>query len=102
MIISAFLIIFKLPLAILGIIMIIWGLGWTFNHAGVSTLLTDLPKEFLNEAASLNSSVRFLSGGIGVALSGLIMQKSFVGGFLTLGVCLILLLMFSRKLLLIK
>ena len=99
MILSAFLIIFKLPLAILAIIMIIWGLGWTFNHSGISTLLTDLPQEFLNEAASLNSSVRFLSGGIGVALSGLIMQKSFSAGFLTLGACLILLRMFSRKLL---
>lgn len=102
MILSAFLIIFKLPLVILAVIMIIWGLGWTFNHAGVSTMLTDLPQELLNEAASLNSSVRFLSGGIGVALSDLIMQKSFFAGFLSLGVCLILLLMFSKKLLLIK
>jgi predicted MFS family arabinose efflux permease len=82
----------------LGIIMAVWGLGWTFNHAGLSTLLTDLPKEFLNEAASLNSSVRFVSGGIGVALGGLVMQKSFSLGFVLFGACLMGLLLLTRRL----
>ena len=99
MILTAILIIFKLSPITLAILMIIWGLGWTFNHAGVSTILTDLPEEFLNEAASLNSSVRFLSGGLGVLVSGVIMQKSFSAGFLTLGAGLILLLIFSKELL---
>lgn len=99
MTISVFLLIFKMPLFILSIIMLIWGLGWTFNHAGVSTILTDLPKEFLNEAASLNSSVRFISGGLGVALGGVIMEKSFNLSFLIFGVSLSLLALLSRKLL---
>lgn len=97
MILSVFLLIFKMPVVILALLMVIWGLGWTFNHAGLSTMLTDLPKEFLNEAASLNSSVRFLSGGLGVALGGALMQISFKLGFIVFGVCLLTLLIFSRK-----
>ena len=98
MIISVVLLILKIPVFVLGLIMVIWGLGWTFNHAGISTMLTDLPKKFLHEAASLNSSVRFISGGIGVAASGLLMQKSFALGFTLLGACLVVLLVFSRQL----
>lgn len=99
MIISVFLLIFKMPLLILIVLMIIWGLGWTFNHAGISTILTDLPREFLNEAASLNSSVRFLSGGLGAAASGLLMQKSFNLGFAFFGICLLGLLFLTRRVL---
>lgn len=102
MIASVFLLIFKAPFVILAVIMFIWGLGWTFNHVGVSTMLTDLPKEFLNEAASLNSSVRFVSGGIGAVLGGSIMQKSFNTGFMIFGFFLILLLIFSNRLLITK
>lgn len=97
MILSVFILIFKLPIFILAITMIAWGLGWTFNHAGISTMLTDLPREFINEAASLNSSVRFISGGLGVAFSGLLMQKSFTSGYMFLGTCLLSLLIFSKK-----
>lgn len=99
MIISAFLLIFKMPFVVLAIIMFVWGLGWAFNHAGVSTMLTGLPGEFLNEAASLNSSVRFVSGGIGAALGGVIMQKSFSAGFAVFGLSLVLLLIFTDRLL---
>lgn len=96
MIMSVFALLFKAPLLVLIMLMIIWGAGWTFNHAGISTILTDLPEEFLNEAASLNSSVRFISGGLGVAMSGLLMQKSFNLGFLFFGVCLLSLLSLTR------
>jgi len=98
MAISVFSLIFKMPVALLAVIMIIWGFGWTLNHVGLSTMLTDLPKEFLNEAASLNSGVRFLSGGLGVAVSGILMQKSFTLGFVTFGLCLLLLLVFTYTL----
>lgn len=98
---SILLLVFKIPLLILGLLMVVWGLGWTFNHAGVSTMLTDLPKKLLPEAASLNSSVRFISGGLGVAISGLIMQRSFTVGFILFGACLIILL-FCTKYLVIK
>lgn len=102
MVISVFLLLFKLPLVVLAFIMLIWGIGWTFNHAGLSTMLTDLPKEFLNESASLNSGVRFISGGLGAALSGVIMQGSFNAGFLAIGLLLIALAVFAKKLLVVK
>lgn len=99
MILAVFSLLVKMPPVILVLIMIIWGLGWTFNHVSLSTMLTDLPKEFLNEAASLNSGVRFLSGGIGAVLSGIAMQKSFNTGFLIFGLCLIVLVLFTKKIL---
>lgn len=85
-----------LPLALLVLVMFIWGLGWTFNHAGLSTMLTDLPPELINEAASLNSGVRFISGGIGVFLGGLILQRSFTLGFLVFGLGLLVLSYLGR------
>ncbi|MDD5129699.1 MAG: MFS transporter [Candidatus Omnitrophica bacterium] len=95
MIICIFLLLLKLPLAMLGLVMVFWGLSWTFNHVGLATMLTDLPAELLNEAASLNSGVRFISGGLGVSLGGLIMQRSFTLGFLVFGSGLLVLLLFS-------
>lgn len=102
MILSVFLLMFKLPLFILFVMMIIWGLGWTFNHAGVSTLLTDLPRKFLNESASLNSSVRFMAGGLGSVVGGILMQKSLNLSFIIFGTGLILLLIFSRNFLVLE
>jgi len=96
MILSIFLLIFKLPFWILIVIMIIWGIGWTFNHAGVSTLITTLPEKFLNESASLNSSIRFISGGLGVTFGGLLMEKSFTFGFIFVGFGLLFLLFLTN------
>ena len=96
MILAVFVLLLKLPLFIVSLLMAAWGLGWTVNHAGLSTMLTDLPQEFINESASLNSSVRFISGGLGTALAGLLMQRSFILGFSVFGASLILLFVFSR------
>jgi len=96
MVLCVFSFLIKLPLGLLALVMVIWGIGWTFNHVGLATMLTDLPAELLNEAASLNSGVRFISGGIGVSLGGLIMQKSFILGFLVFGLGLLILLYLSR------
>ena len=96
MVFCIFLLLLKLPLILLGLVMIVWGLGWTFNHVGLATMLTDLPGEFLNEAASLNSGVRFIAGGLGVSLGGLIMQKSFHLGFIVFGSALFLILTLGR------
>ncbi|MDD5097112.1 MAG: MFS transporter [Candidatus Omnitrophica bacterium] len=90
------LLLLKLPLILLGLIMIIWGLGWTFNHVGLATMLTDLPAELLNEAASLNSGVRFIAGGLGVSLGGLVMQRSFNLGFIVFGSALLLILFLEK------
>ncbi len=96
MFICVFSLLLKLPLSLLGLIMIIWGLGWTFNHVGLSTMLTDLPQGLLNEAASLNSGVRFIAGGLGAGLGGLIMQRSFNLGFIAFGSTLFALLFMER------
>ena len=96
---GVFLLTGRFPPAVYAFIMIIWGVGWTINHAGLSTLLTDLPRKFLHEAASLNSGVRFIAGGIGVASAGLLMQRNFNFGFLCLGGALAVLLAVSNSLL---
>ncbi|MFA4988126.1 MAG: MFS transporter [Candidatus Omnitrophota bacterium] len=83
----------------LAIVMVFWGLSWTFNHAALATLLTDLPEEFLNEAAGLNSGVRFISGGIGAGLGGFLMQRSFSMAFLCFGSMLLVILFTGRFLL---
>jgi DHA1 family purine base/nucleoside efflux pump-like MFS transporter len=96
MVLCIFLLLIKLAWPLLVLVMIAWGLGWTFNHVGLATMLADLPAELLNEAASLNSGVRFIAGGVGVYLGGLIMQKSFILGFSIFGTALLILLLFSR------
>ena len=96
MVLSIFALLLKLPLFAIAAIMIIWGLGWTFNHVGLATMLTDLPQEFMNEAASLNSGVRFISGGVGMSLGGLVMSRSFNLGFIIFGSALFLLLICGR------
>lgn len=102
MALSIFCLAFKLPVLFIALLMIIWGLGWTFNHAGLSTMLTDLPGDFLHEAASLNSGIRFVSGGLGVAIGGVLIQKSFVLSFVCFGFSLVVLLLLDRKLLIAK
>ncbi len=63
------------------ILMLTWGFGWTINHAGMSTFLTDLDSRFMKEISSLNSSVRFVAGGLGVLIGGALFQQSFRLGF---------------------
>ena len=91
-----FALLMKLPVSLLSVIMILWGIGWTFNHVGMATMLTDLPGEFLNEAASLNSGVRFISGGIGACLGGVLMHKSFHLGFSVFGASLLAMLFLTN------
>ena len=91
-----FALLMKLPVSLLSVIMILWGIGLTFNHVGLATMLTDLPGEFLNEAASLNSGVRFISGGIGACLGGVLMHKSFHLGFSVFGASLLAMLFLTN------
>jgi len=85
--------------ALLSVSMLIWGFGWAFNHAGVSTLLADLPPSVLNEAAGLNSSLRFLSGGAGVLAGDMLLRRSFTAGFIFFGTALLIFAFMSYKLL---
>lgn len=102
MIICALLLVVKMPLWVLAALMFSWGFGWTLNHAGVSTILTDLPEKFVNEAASLNSSVRFIAGGLGVAVAGALISKGFHVNFIVFGMGLVVLLLMGKKLLTVR
>ena len=61
----------------LAFLLLVFGISWTMNHNAVSTVLTDFPDKLRPELASLNSAVRFASGGLGVGLAGVFMQRSF-------------------------
>jgi predicted MFS family arabinose efflux permease len=76
-----------------------WGIGWTMNHAGLSTHLTDLDPRYMKEISSLNSSVRFVAGGLGVVLGGWIMQQSFTLGFMIYALFLLVLFLLTEKIL---
>jgi predicted MFS family arabinose efflux permease len=56
-------------------LIIFWGLGWAFNHVGLSSYLTGLPDKYLRDASSLNSSLRFVSGGIGTYFGGQLISR---------------------------
>lgn len=70
--------------------------GWTVGHNGVSTVLTDFPDKYRAELASLNSSVRFLSGGLGFYLSGFLIEKSFSLNFFVIGILILALVPLIR------
>lgn len=70
--------------------------GWTVGHNGVSTVLTDFPDKYRAEMASLNSSVRFLSGGLGFYLSSFLIQKSFSLNFFVIGIMILALVPLIR------
>jgi DHA1 family inner membrane transport protein len=91
---------FKNGTVVLFALMFVWGLGWTFNHAGISTNICDLPHRLLHESTSLNSAVRFFSGGLGAVCGGMVAQRSFHVEFAVFAACLLFLVVFSRKLLL--
>ena len=80
-------------------ILFVFGTAWTMNHNAVSTVLTDFPDKLRPELASLNSAVRFASGGLGVGFAGIFMQRSFSLTFLGLGIIVLLLALASNKIL---
>ncbi|MBN2119840.1 MAG: MFS transporter [Candidatus Omnitrophica bacterium] len=93
----AFLLNFRRPEAVFFII-VFWGLGWAFNHVGFSTLLTSLPDRFMRDASSLNSSLRFFSGGLGAFYSGKVISLlGFRADFLITGLFLCLLALFLKN-----
>ena len=84
------------PKFILGLVLLFISIFWTIGHNGISTVLTDFSDEDRPIMVSLNSSIRFLSGGLGFALSSFLVAKSFTATFLTIGL-LTLLLSFAIK-----
>lgn len=72
-------------------------IGWTISHNSISTVLTDFPDDDRPIIASLNSAVRFVSGGIGFSLSKFLVEKSFSKTFLGIGIIFGLLIFSVRK-----
>ncbi|MCK5581790.1 MAG: MFS transporter [Candidatus Omnitrophica bacterium] len=87
----------RYPLVVLGFVLGLIALGWTVGHNGVSTVLTDFPEERRPEIASLNSSVRFVSGGIGFFVSSFFVTKSFELTFLGVGVLMLICSVFLKR-----
>ncbi len=98
--ISLFILMYARSAAVMPFLMLLWGFGWTVNHAALSAFLTDLNKGFMKEISSLNSSVRFFAGALGVMAGGWVLQKSFVAGFFSYGIILLAMFFFTRKILL--
>ena len=88
----------KYSLLGIGFILSMISVGWTIAHNGVSTLLTDFPDTYRSELAGLNSSVRFLSGGIGFWLSGSFMESNFGLTFFVIGALMLSLIFFIPSL----
>ena len=86
------------PLIILIFILALISIGWTICHNSISTVLTDFPEEDRPAIASLNSSVRFLSGGLGFSLSKFFVEKSFGLTFLGIGILMLLLIYYVKTL----
>lgn len=80
---------FQYSMPVLIAVLSLISLGWTIAHNGISTVLTDFPDAYRLELASLNSAVRFFSGGIGFYLSGSFIESNFSLTFLIIG-CLML------------
>ncbi len=76
----------RYPPAILFVILMFIAAGWTMGHTGISAVLTDLPDHFRPEIASLNSSVRFVAGGMGLFLSGFFVEYDFYITFFLIGI----------------
>lgn len=84
------------PLIIVPVILGIIAMGWTVQHNSVSTILTDFPEQHRPMIASLNSSVRFASGGLGFLLSAYFVEKSFNLTFLGIGILFLLLSLMQK------
>ena len=79
------------PSIFLGLIFMLISACWTIGHNGLSTVLTDFPDNDRPIIASLNSSVRFISGGLGFCVSAFYVEKNFGLTFFVIGVLMLLL-----------
>ena len=84
---------------VLGLLLFLHGLAWTINHSALSTILTDFPSHSRAEATSLNSALRFVSGGIGTAVTGFWIARGFNPTFLVYAFSFLLLALMTRTML---
>ena len=85
------------PAILLGLVIALVSTCWTVGHNGLSTVLTDFPDEDRPMIASLNSSIRFISGGIGFCVSAYFVEKNFGLTFFVIGILMLLLSFVLRK-----
>jgi predicted MFS family arabinose efflux permease len=90
------------PIALIVGILTLIAIGWTISHNSVSTVLTDFPDNDRPLMASLNSSVRFISGGVGFSISKFFVAESFNLTFFGIGVLILLLIFFINNIIHIK
>lgn len=81
----------------LGVILMSIALFWTIGHNGISTFITDFTDEDRPAIASLNSSVRFISGGLGFMVSKHFVEYSFGWTFFSYGLILFFLFLAINK-----
>lgn len=80
-------------------LMVLWGTGWALSHIGLSSYLTHLPDKILRDAASLNSSIRFISGGLGViSANSIIACFGFPAHFIAVALAMVVLGVFVNRL----
>jgi len=82
---------------LLGCILLLISVFWTVGHNGISTVLTDFSNEDRPVIASLNSSVRFISGGLGFYVSSFFVEQNFAMTFLCIGLVMFVLGMFVKR-----
>ncbi len=80
----------KFSLWLLGLVFCFFSIGWTIGHNGISTVLTDLPSDYRSEIASLNSAVRFFSGGVGFFVGGTFVESHFGLTFFAFGMMMLM------------
>ncbi|MCF7878552.1 MAG: MFS transporter [Candidatus Omnitrophica bacterium] len=91
-----------IPQAIFFLI-IFWGMGWAFNHVGLSSYLTGLPDKYLRDASSLNSSLRFIAGGLGTYFGGKIISRvGFSAHFISVGILILIVAVLIKKTLVVS
>lgn len=88
----------KYPLFFVAVILAGISVGWTISHNSISTALTDFSEDDRPMIASLNSSLRFVSGGFGFWVSSFFVQKSFGFTFLVIGVLILMVSFLLKKL----
>ena len=62
---------------LMALALLFYGLGRTINHSSLVAMVTDFPDPSRPRAASLNSFVQLSSGGLGTALTGILVARNF-------------------------
>ncbi len=95
--IATMLLIGHYPLPLLAFVLAAVSFAWTVGHNGISTVLTDFSEDHRPQIASLNSAVRFISGGLGFFVSSWFVRMSFGGTFFGIGILMAGLVAFADR-----